>query len=199
MVAPLLDLLLSARRVDPDAVPADELDRRLGWLSAFAADQPDVRLRHMPIRHWDGYWFGGLRMWGDVFPHYWSILSAAIYLGLAGRPRRAGTHRRVALRRLRDPAQQLDLLQSRRLRHLRVHLPELRQRPTRVPCGSAGQRPGLGPGLRHAARPRPDLAAPRPEWSLASTCRTFDRLRTRPSMARAPRRRARLHMLVPSE
>ena len=34
----------------------------------------------MPIRHWDGYWFGGLRLWGDVFPHYWSILSAAIYL-----------------------------------------------------------------------------------------------------------------------
>ena len=34
----------------------------------------------MPIRHWDGYWFGGLRLWGDVFPHYWSILSAAVYL-----------------------------------------------------------------------------------------------------------------------
>ena len=34
----------------------------------------------MPIRHWDGYWFGALRMWGDVFPHYWSVLSAATYL-----------------------------------------------------------------------------------------------------------------------
>ena len=80
IVAPLLDLLLSARRIDPGAVPADELDRRLRWLTAFAADQPDVRLRHVPIRHWDGYWFGGLRLWGDVFPHYWSILSAAVYL-----------------------------------------------------------------------------------------------------------------------
>ena len=96
MVAPLLDLLLAARRVDTDAVPADELDRRLRWLTAFSADQPDVRLRHVPIRHWDGYWFGGLRMWGDVFPHYWSILSAAVYLAwpddLAGPQRIAELH-----------------------------------------------------------------------------------------------------------
>ena len=80
MVAPLLDLLLAARRFAADAVPAAELTRRLRWLQAFAADQPDVRLRHMPIRHWDGYWFGSLRLWGDVFPHYWSVLSAAVFL-----------------------------------------------------------------------------------------------------------------------
>jgi len=78
MVAPLLELLVAAHRaglVDPA-----ELTRRLPWLTAFAADQPDVRLRHIPIRHWDGYWFGLLRLWGDVFPHYWSVLSAAVYL-----------------------------------------------------------------------------------------------------------------------
>ena len=28
------------------------------------------------IRHWDGYWFGRERQWGDVFPHYWSALTA---------------------------------------------------------------------------------------------------------------------------
>ncbi|TDO52508.1 hypothetical protein EV643_102347 [Kribbella sp. VKM Ac-2527] len=80
MVAPLLELLLAARRVAPDSIDPAELIRRLPWLTAFAADQPDVRLRHIPIRHWDGYWFGLLRMWGDVFPHYWSVLSAAVYL-----------------------------------------------------------------------------------------------------------------------
>ena len=80
MVAPLLDLLLAARRIDPDLVPATELRRRLRWLRAFAADQPDVRLNQMPIRHWDGYWFGARRQWGDVFPHYWSVLSAEVYL-----------------------------------------------------------------------------------------------------------------------
>jgi hypothetical protein len=78
MVAPLLELLVAAHRAG--LVDAAELTRRLPWLTAFAADQPDVRLRHIPIRHWDGYWFGLLRLWGDVFPHYWSVLSAAVYL-----------------------------------------------------------------------------------------------------------------------
>ena len=78
MVAPLLELLLAAHRAG--FVERVELERRLPWLTAFAADQPDVRLRHIAIRHWDGYWFGLLRLWGDVFPHYWSVLSAVVYL-----------------------------------------------------------------------------------------------------------------------
>ncbi|MEV6414746.1 hypothetical protein [Kribbella sp. NPDC051718] len=80
MVAPLLELLIAAHQEAPDSIDPNELTRRLPWLTAFAADQPDVRLRHIPIRHWDGYWFGLLRQWGDVYPHYWSILSAAVYL-----------------------------------------------------------------------------------------------------------------------
>ena len=80
MVAPLVELLLAAYREDPDAVPAEELRRRLRWLTAFAADQPDVRLHSVPIRHWDGFWFGALRLWGDVYPHYWSALSATVFL-----------------------------------------------------------------------------------------------------------------------
>jgi hypothetical protein len=73
-------LLLSAHRLDAERVSAVELRRRLPWLTAFAADQPDARVRYMPIRHWDDFWFGRLRLWGDVFPHYWSILSAGVYL-----------------------------------------------------------------------------------------------------------------------
>jgi len=84
MVAPLLDLLLAARLLDPELVGDGALRRRLHWLTAFAADQPDARLRHVPIRHWDGYWFGGSRLWGDVFPHHWSVLSAAVHLAWPG-------------------------------------------------------------------------------------------------------------------
>lgn len=80
MVAPLLELLTAAYQEAPDSFDPAELTRRLPWLTAFAADQPDVRMRHIPIRHWDGYWFGLLRQWGDVFPHYWSVLSASVYL-----------------------------------------------------------------------------------------------------------------------
>lgn len=84
MVAPMLELLLAAHALNPSAVPDFELRRRLKWLTAFAADQPDARLRYNPIRHWDGYWFGKLRLWGDTFPHYWSVLSAAVYLDWPG-------------------------------------------------------------------------------------------------------------------
>ena len=49
MVAPLLELLLAAREVDGNLVSDAELLRRLGWLRAFAADQPDVR----PAAHSD--------------------------------------------------------------------------------------------------------------------------------------------------
>lgn len=80
MVAPLLELLVAAYRTAPGDIDGAQLRRRLPWLTSFAADQPDVRLRHIPIRHWDGYWFGRNRLWGDVFPHYWSVLSAAVLL-----------------------------------------------------------------------------------------------------------------------
>lgn len=36
-------------------------------------------MNEIAIRHWDGYWFGKREMWGDVYPHYWSTLTAAAY------------------------------------------------------------------------------------------------------------------------
>ena len=44
-------------------------------LERFSGDQPHYRLGDVPIRHWDGYWFGKRRLYGDTFPHYWSVLS----------------------------------------------------------------------------------------------------------------------------
>lgn len=44
-------------------------------LTQFGGRQPDYHLHDVAIRHWDGYWFGKDRMWGDVFPHYWSTLT----------------------------------------------------------------------------------------------------------------------------
>lgn len=42
----------------------------------FGGQQPDYHLYDIAIRHWDGYWFGKDRMWGNIFPHYWSTISA---------------------------------------------------------------------------------------------------------------------------
>ncbi|AZQ39116.1 hypothetical protein EJ357_41500 [Streptomyces cyaneochromogenes] len=43
--------------------------------------------RCIAIRHWDGYWFGTDRPWGDVFPHYWGALTATTLLWMRAQER----------------------------------------------------------------------------------------------------------------
>ncbi|HET8949259.1 MAG TPA: hypothetical protein VFN44_02080, partial [Solirubrobacteraceae bacterium] len=81
MVAPLLEILCTARDLAPDPQAIDEaIAQRLPWLLAFGGPQPHVRLRDIAIRHWDGYWFGREQLWGDTFPHHWSALTANVLL-----------------------------------------------------------------------------------------------------------------------
>ncbi|MEU4486801.1 hypothetical protein AB0H94_18300 [Streptomyces purpurascens] len=76
MVAPLVSLLATAYEIAPDARLLTALGPAVRWLRVFGGPQPHVRLRDIAIRHWDGYWFGIERLWGDTFPHYWSVLTA---------------------------------------------------------------------------------------------------------------------------
>ena len=48
-------------------------------LEAFTGFQPSCHLNEIAVRHWDGYWFGKYKIWGDTFPHYWSTLNAVAY------------------------------------------------------------------------------------------------------------------------
>jgi hypothetical protein len=82
IVAPLLNLLIDAYNLTDDPVLLDAIRARLPWLLAFGGPQPHARLNGVAIRHWDGYWFGQRRQWGDVFPHYWSALTATVLLRL---------------------------------------------------------------------------------------------------------------------
>ena len=76
MVAPLVSLLALVHQRWPDPRLAEALVPAVRWLLAFGGPQPHVRLKDIGIRHWDGFWFGRNRQWGDVFPHHWSVLSA---------------------------------------------------------------------------------------------------------------------------
>ena len=76
IVAPLVSLLATAYETAPDERLLTALRPALKWLRAFGGPQPHVRLRDIGIRHWDGFWFGINRQWGDTFPHYWSVLTA---------------------------------------------------------------------------------------------------------------------------
>jgi len=80
VVAPLVLLLEETRRRRPETVPAEALIERMRWLMAFGGEQPHVRLRHIALRHWDGFWFGAYRQWGDIMPHYWTVQTAAALL-----------------------------------------------------------------------------------------------------------------------
>jgi hypothetical protein len=51
----------------------------LPLLEAFNGRQPDHHLNDIAIRHWDGYWFGRQRLWGDTFPHHWSALTGWVF------------------------------------------------------------------------------------------------------------------------
>lgn len=82
IIAPLISLLIEAYRITGDHSYLDGIRERLPWLIAFSGQEPDSRLYGVAIRHWDGYWFGLNRQFGDVFPHYWSCLSAEVLVRL---------------------------------------------------------------------------------------------------------------------
>lgn len=56
-----------------------EAKKQMDMLLLFNSHQPDYHLYETAIRHWDGYWFGKRKLFGDTFPHYWSGLT-----GMAG-------------------------------------------------------------------------------------------------------------------
>lgn len=85
IVAPAAIFLLELHLASGDAKWLAAATPHLELLQLFEGKQPDHHLNSIAIRHWDGYWFGKARMWGDTFPHYWSSLNALAwhYLGKA--------------------------------------------------------------------------------------------------------------------
>lgn len=78
IVAPLISLLIEAFQFTHDKDFLDGARQRLPWLLSFSGFQPDARLYGIAIRHWDDAFFGIERSYGDVFPHYWSALTAQV-------------------------------------------------------------------------------------------------------------------------
>ena len=79
IVAPAVQLLLEMHLSTGEASYLEGARKQLPILEAFAGRQPDHRLNEISIRHWDDYWFGKIRAYGDTFPHYWSSINAAVY------------------------------------------------------------------------------------------------------------------------
>lgn len=79
IVAPAAGCLLQGYQITGKESYLKEAERQLKILSLFNGRQPDYHLFENAIRHWDGFWFGKYRMYGDTFPHYWSSLTGVEY------------------------------------------------------------------------------------------------------------------------
>lgn len=79
IVAPAVIFLCEIYQVTKDKKYLDAAKLQLKSLEAFNGRQPDVHLNEIAIRHWDGYWFGKTKTWGDTMPQYWSTLTAVAF------------------------------------------------------------------------------------------------------------------------
>lgn len=79
IVAPAVQLLLEVYRATGETAYLDGAKQQMRVLEAFAGKQPDHRLNEISVRHWDDFWFGKLRVYGDTFPHYWSAINALAF------------------------------------------------------------------------------------------------------------------------
>ncbi len=79
IVAPAANLLLQMYQAVGEERYREGGLRQLQILELFNGLQPDYRQYEVAIRHWDGYWFGKKRQYGDTYPHYWSALTGNAY------------------------------------------------------------------------------------------------------------------------
>ena len=76
IVTPAATFLSEAALLTGDSHYTEEAGKHIGVLERFNGLQPSFHLHQIPIRYWDDYWFGKSHLFGDVFPHYWSCLTA---------------------------------------------------------------------------------------------------------------------------
>ena len=79
IVAPAVQFLAETYLVTGDKRYLEGAQLQMPALEAFCGKQPDSRLNDVAIRHWDDYWFGKIKAYGDTLPHYWSTLNATVY------------------------------------------------------------------------------------------------------------------------
>lgn len=96
IVAPAANILLQVHILTGDEVYRKAGESQLKVLELFNGLAPDFHLYETAIRHWDGYWFGKRKLYGDTFPHYWSGLTGNVY-ALYSRITGSGEYKKKAM------------------------------------------------------------------------------------------------------
>lgn len=71
-VAGFLCQLLDMHELTGEPAYLDAARRMAPATDAMLPRQPSANLHDMALHHWDGYWFGKRRMWGDTCPQDWN-------------------------------------------------------------------------------------------------------------------------------
>jgi len=75
IVAPAVQILLEVYKVTRREKYMEAVKTLYPLMVSFNGRQPDYHLHDIAIRHWDDYWFGKSRQYGDTFPHYWTTIT----------------------------------------------------------------------------------------------------------------------------
>jgi hypothetical protein len=79
IVGPAAQLMLEVYGATHEEAFLRGAEDQLLRLELFGGKQPDYHLHDIAIRHWDDYWFGKRRLYGDTLPHYWSTVTATVF------------------------------------------------------------------------------------------------------------------------
>ena len=83
IVTPAVTLLSQVYMLERDERILSECEKHLKILEKFNGTQPDFHLYENSIRHWDAYYFGKRKNFGDTMPHAAAIHTANSYLHFA--------------------------------------------------------------------------------------------------------------------
>ncbi len=101
IVTPAVTFMLQLYKLTGDKKYLENAELHNENLVRFDSLAPDYHLYETPIRHWDDYWFGKERTFGDTFPHYWSVLSGWAYF-LMGEAKGAEKYLKMAEDNIRN-------------------------------------------------------------------------------------------------
>ena len=79
IIAPAVQFLCEVYQATGNKRYLTAAQKMMPALEALQSHQPSYRMNEIAIRHWDGYWFGKRQTYSDVYPHYWSTITAAAY------------------------------------------------------------------------------------------------------------------------
>ena len=79
IVVPAGSVLLQMYELTGEIRYLTAAERHINMHGIFVGYQPDARMHGASVHHWDDFWFGKRRLFGDTYPHYWSSTGAMLY------------------------------------------------------------------------------------------------------------------------